>query len=68
MDQPFYKPMSLFILLIANRIVINCVLVGCMQTSLASFNTILLTGTLELIFEIPYVVKIYKKIKKGKVV
>jgi hypothetical protein len=54
--------MSIFIYILASRIVIHCIeSVGCMQTSLASFNAIFLGGAMELMFEIPWVVKIYRK-------
>jgi hypothetical protein len=60
--------MSIFIYLVAQRIVIHCIeSIGCMQTSLASFNTIFLGGAMELMFEIPWVVRIYRKKNRKKV-
>jgi len=54
--------MSIFIYLVSYNIVIHCIeSVGCMQTSLASFNTILLGGAFELMLELPWVVRIYRK-------
>lgn len=60
--------MIIYIYLLWHEIVIYCAQTsGCMQTSLFHFNQVLALGALELLFEIPQIIKIYlKKEEKPK--
>ena len=60
--------MILYIYLLWHQIVIYCAEAsGCLQTSEFHFNQLLALGSLELLFELPQIVKIYvhKKDKSG---
>lgn len=53
--------LSLYIYIIASQVVINCIGVGCMSTSVSHFKFLLAAGVLETIFELPLIVRIYKR-------
>lgn len=54
--------MVIYIWLLIHEIIIQCTTgVGCIQSSMAHFNYIIGLGALEMIFEIPGIVRIFFK-------
>lgn len=53
--------MAIYIWLLINSIVIYCDVSGCVSTSIAHFNYLTTIGSLELIFEVAGIVKIFTK-------
>jgi hypothetical protein len=54
--------MILYVYLFVSSVVIYCNQAGCMQVSMEHFNRLVAAGLVEMIFEMPYLVKVYKRL------